>query len=226
MRTIALVTQKGGSGKSTLAIGLALAALADGQRVRLVDTDPQATLAKWHLRRPHADPVVESVSSSGQLDRRLRAYAGGGATLTVIDTAAGESALTRAAMRAADLCIIPARPSQADLESAIHTLRALRRLSKPFCFVLNQTPMRSQRADDAATALSVTAWSLSAAGVLALPYIGLRNDQLDALAAGLGVTEYAPEDKSAEEIRRLWRWVSDKLAADAYAEEPPLSLVG
>lgn len=39
MHTIVLATQKGGSGKSTLSIGLALAAIADGHAVRLIETD-------------------------------------------------------------------------------------------------------------------------------------------------------------------------------------------
>ena len=37
MHIVALVTQKGGSGKSTLAVGLAVAALEQGQRVGLID---------------------------------------------------------------------------------------------------------------------------------------------------------------------------------------------
>ena len=44
MHTIVLATQKGGSGKSTLAIGLALAAQQAGHAVRLIETDPQATV--------------------------------------------------------------------------------------------------------------------------------------------------------------------------------------
>ena len=49
------------------------------------------------------------------------------------------------------------------------------------------------------------------ADVLALPAIVLRNDQQDALGVGLGVIEYAPRGKSAEEIRGLWRWVWARL---------------
>ncbi len=37
MQTIAFATQKGGSGKSTLAIGLAVAAMARGHRVAVLD---------------------------------------------------------------------------------------------------------------------------------------------------------------------------------------------
>jgi len=50
-----------------------------------------------------------------------------------------------------------------------------------------------------------------------------RNDQQDAVGVGLGVTEYAPRGKSAEEIRGLWRWVWARLnrVSQPDAEAPP-----
>jgi len=42
-----------------------------------------------------------------------------------------------------------------------------------------------------------------------------RNDYQDALGAGLGVTEFAPEGKASEEIRALWGWVSKQLNREA-----------
>jgi hypothetical protein len=53
---------------------------------------------------------------------------------------------------------------------------------------------------------------LKIADVLALPAIVLRNDHQDALGVGLGVTEFAPCGKSAEEIRGLWQWVWARLS--------------
>jgi len=47
--------------------------------------------------------------------------------------------------------------------------------------------------------------------VLASPFIGMRNDHQDALAAGLAVSEFSPSGKSADEIRDLWRWVDARL---------------
>jgi chromosome partitioning protein len=151
-------------------------------------------------------------------------------TVALIDTAGGESSTTAAAIAASDLCLIPARPSPADIEAAAPTLSAVRRLDKPFAFILNQTPARSPRLDHAATALGEAAVprdgisfneiSLNAMGVLARPFIVLRNDQQDALGAGLAVTEYALEGKSAEEIRSLWQWVWIKLTGGAPAYTP------
>ena len=122
-------------------------------------------------------------------------------TLTIIDTAGGWSDTATAAIGAADLCLIPVRPSPADIEAAVPTLAAIRERGKPFAFVLNQTPARSARLEGAAASLGETAASLHVTGVLALPRIVLRNDQQDALGKGLAVTEYAHEGKSADEIR-------------------------
>jgi len=210
MHTIVLAAQKGGGGKSTLTIGLALAAKEAGHNVRLIETDPQGTLSNWQSRRGLAEPIVETVLNAGDIEHRLESLVRGGVTLTIIDTAAGVSAATTAAIRYSDLCLIPARPSVADIEATSVTLSVARAWKKPFAFVLNQTPIRGRRIDGAATTLGDAA-ALELADVLARPFIVMRNDHQDALAAGLAVSEYAPTGKSAEEIRGLWQWAEAKL---------------
>src|SRR5690349_21668184 len=145
MQTIVLATQKGGSGKSTLAIGLALAARQAGHIVRLIETDRQGTLSSWQRRRGIADLLVETIYDAIEIEARLLALARHGVTLAIIDTASGTSAATTAAIRHADYCIIPARPSVADIEASAATLATVRAWQKPFAFVLNQTPMRGHR---------------------------------------------------------------------------------
>ena len=210
MQTIVLATQKGGSGKSTLAIGLALAAIEAGHTVRLIETDSQGTLSNWQSRRPYAEPTVEPVYAAGDVEARLQSLDRDGVTLTIIDTSGGVSAATTSAIRHADLCLIPARPSVADIEATASTLDVVRAWNKPFAFILNQTPIRGQRLSNAANALADEA-ALDLAGVIAQPFIVMRNDHQDALSAGLAVNEYATSSKSADEIRGLWQWVEAKL---------------
>jgi chromosome partitioning protein len=210
MHTIVLATQKGGSGKSTLAIGLGLAAQQTGHIVRLIETDQQGTLSNWQSRRGLAEPLVETLYRPDDIEQRLHALERGGVTLTIIDTAGGQSAATTAAIRYADLCVIPARPSVADIEASAATLSTIRAWKKHFAFVLNQTPTRGQRTDNAASALGGEL-ALSLADVLARPFIAMRCDHQDALRAGLAVSEYAPSGKSADEIRELWRWIEARL---------------
>jgi|SRR5579862_4603732 len=210
MHTIVLATQKGGSGKSTLAIGLALAAKEAGHNVRLIETDPQGTLSNWQSRRGIAEPMVETIYNVGRIEARLEQLGRGGITLVIVDTAGGVSAVTAAAIKCADLCLIPSRPTITDIEASAVTLKAVRAWQKPFAFVMNQTPVRGRRIDDAANALGgEDAREMS--DVLARPFISMRNDHQDALASGLGVSEYAPGGKSAEEISQLWRWTEARL---------------
>ena len=208
----ALVTQKGGSGKSTLAVGLAVAAMENGERVAFVEADPQGTISKWKERRGNPYPRVVRVSDPADLERTLSRLEAEGIWLAIIDTAATNNGLAMRAIARADLCLIPVRPSPADIEAAIPTLIAIRRLNRRFAFVLNQTPPRGCRLSEAAT-------SLNSLGVLALPYIGQRNDHQDALGAGLGVTEFAQAGRASEEIRELWRWVFNKLVEGAFDHE-------
>ncbi len=213
MRTIVLATQKGGSGKSTLAIGLAVAAMAEGHRVALIDTDRQGTVSSWGRRRALAEPRIEPAGSGTDIERALLTLGRNGFTLAVIDTPATDNDLTVSAIGAADLCLIPARPSPADIEAALPTLRTVRKRGKPFAFVLNQTPPRGGRIGEAALALN-------SAGALALPYVVQRIDHQDALGAGFGVTEFAPDSKAAAEIRELWRWVSETMESNDHERAP------
>jgi chromosome partitioning protein len=219
MYTIVLATQKGGSGKSTLAVGLSLAAQEAGHNVRLIETDKQGTLSSWQSRRALAEPIVEAVYEAETIEQRLQALERGGVTLAVIDTASGTSAATTAAIRHCDLCVIPMRPSVADIEAMGATLGIARACGKPFAFVLNQTPARyGHRVSEATLVLDRRA-SRDLSEVLAQPFIAMRNDHQDALAAGLAVGEYAPSGKSAAEIGSLWQWIDNKLSGRALAQE-------
>lgn len=217
MHTIVLATQKGGSGKSTLAISLALAAKEAGHNVRLIDADPQGTLASWRRRRAGAEPIVETVHTVQEIEPRLRAFRDCGVTLTIIDAAGGVSSARTAAIRHADLCLIPTRPTTADIEATASTLSLVRAWNKPFAFVLNQVPSRGRRTDDAAETLADEA-AVDLGDVLARPFIVTRNDHQDALSAGLAVSEYAPKSKSSDEIHRLWHWIEARLGAVVSAD--------
>jgi len=220
MRTIVLATQKGGSGKSTLAIGLAVAAMADGHRVAIIDADPQATVSNWAKRRVLDEPFVDRIGGTVEIERALLARKHYGCTLAVIDTPATTNVVSSSAIVAADLCLIPTRPSPADIEAALPTLGFVRKRGKPFAFILNQAPPRGYRPSEAAAALT-------SAGLLALPYIVQRADHQDALGAGFGVTEFAPDGQAAGEIRALWRWVWKTLTTETdVRSQAPIKAAG
>jgi chromosome partitioning protein len=181
--------KKAEAGKSTLAVGLAVAAMENGERVAFVEADPQGTISKWKARRGNPYPRVVRVVDTAEIEGALSGLEAEGIWLAIIDTAATSNALAMRAIARADLCLIPARPSPADIEAAIPTLIALRRLNRRFAFVLNQTPPRGCRLSEAAT-------SLNSLGVLALPYVGQRNDHQDALGIGVGRDRVCARGKS------------------------------
>lgn len=204
MKTLAFVTQKGGTGKSSLAVSLAVAAQEAGHRTYVIDLDPQATARNWGQRREADAPEVAGIEAA-RLPEALAALKSQGYALVILDTAGVDTPATTAAMSAADLCIIPARPSVADIEAARPTVRTLSRLGKAFAFVINQAPPgRGVRTTDAYRALQL-------AGLVCEVPIAMRADHLDAMATGQGVTERDPSSKAAGEIRDLLQWTLARL---------------
>src|SRR6516164_1310059 len=108
MRTIAFVTLKGGSGKSTIASSLAVAAQEMKEEVCVIDMDPQGSLANWAKTRAARDIDVIA-SGAAHLPALLASLERKGVTLAILDTPGAEGAASSAAMRAANLNIVPSR---------------------------------------------------------------------------------------------------------------------
>ncbi len=206
MRTIAFVTQKGGSGKSTLASSLAVAAHEAGERVFVIDMDPQASLVNW-ARTRGADDVPVCSATPGKLTATLAALEKKGVTLAVIDTAGADGASSSAAMKAADLNIIPTRPNIFDLWASGQTRATLKQLRSEFVFVLNQCPPAQQTAR-----VQEGAEALEAMGGLLTPLVLARVDYQESARHGWGVTEINPHGAAATEIRALWSSIKRRLA--------------
>ena len=89
MIVITVASRKGGSGKSTLTSSLAVAAHEAGERVFVIDMDPQRSLVKWAEMRG-VDDVPVSAVTPGRLPATLAALEKNGFTLAIIDTAGAE----------------------------------------------------------------------------------------------------------------------------------------
>ena len=203
MRVLTFVSQKGGSGKSTLVFCCAVAAQDKGKRVLILDMDPQGTATAWYKDRDSDTPALASISS-GELNEAISKARKAGFDLVFIDTPGRDEPSTAAAIRVANLCIIPCRPTPGDMKATPPTIATITRLEKNAAFVLNQTPPRGRRNTEAEKGLAML-------GMVAPQHIGMRHSYQDAQGAGLGVTEYEPAGKAAQEIAELWRWISRKL---------------
>jgi chromosome partitioning protein len=206
MRTIAFVGQKGGSGKSTIASSLAVAAHETNERVCVIDMDPQRSLIDWVKTRGPSDIEVVA-SGAARLPALLASLGRKGVTLTILDTPGAEGAASSTAMQAADLNIVPSRPSRFDLWASARTCAALGEIGAKFACLLNQCPAAQQtaRVQDCVEALDEM-------GGLVSPLILARVDYQEAARRGWGVTELNPHGAAAQEMRGLWQSVTARLA--------------
>jgi chromosome partitioning protein len=110
MHTIALVCQKGGAGKTTMAIHLAVEGQRRGLKTLLIDIDPQASAAKIMDRRGDQPPDV-ATEAAARLERAIKAAAGQGYELVIVDTAPQADRAAAQAAKIADLVVAPLQPS-------------------------------------------------------------------------------------------------------------------
>lgn len=120
MPNIAFVSPKGGAGKTTAALALALGLADRGQRVAMIDSDPNKPLVHWAdlpNRRDkitvHPAPTVQDIRDAAREAQRYSPE------WTIVDTEGSErGAMVFAAMRF-DLVLTPVAGSQLDLREAI-----------------------------------------------------------------------------------------------------------
>ncbi|HXN88567.1 MAG TPA: ParA family protein [Methylocella sp.] len=205
MRTIVFATQKGGCGKSTLAACLAVAAQEAGERVFVFDMDPKISVVRWGSKRNDPHLPVEAVSAA-RLPAALTALSKRKMSLVVVDTPVLESPRSLAAIKAADLCIVPARPATFDIWAGEVTGRKLKLMHKEFVFLLNQCPPFRE-----ASHVQKGIAALEAVGSLLRTHIAARANFLEAARTGKGVTEVDPKGAAAQEMRDLWMDLSRRL---------------
>ena len=72
MKKIAFLSQKGGSGKTTLVVHIAVAAHEAGERVAVINTDPQKSATVWGGGKSHGEIAGRDlVAKPDSVARRL-----------------------------------------------------------------------------------------------------------------------------------------------------------
>ena len=207
MQILAIISQKGGAGKTTLAVNLAVAAESEDIPTVIIDLDPQASAKTWHDLRGKDSPVVVSAQAS-RLGEMIEIARSNGAELVIIDTAPHSESGALAAARAADLILIPCRPSILDLK-AIETSGDLAALAKKEAVVvLNSVPHQGGKlAEEAEEA--VRSYGLSIAPIK----LTQRAAYVHSLTAGQAALEFEADGKAAQEIRDLYKWMRVRVHA-------------
>ena len=198
MKTIVIAAQKGGAGKTTLARNIAVAASQDGLRVLCFDLDPQGSLRAWWEGRQADTPAMLERDPSPEALRATLKAAHAKFDLCVIDTPPAAPEWLSEALGAADLALIPVRPSPDDLRAVGATIAAVNHARVPFAFALSQTP-RAKITEEAARVLAQH-------GRVAPINIAQRVSYAETGATGQGVTETS-DSKAAAEITAIWTYV-------------------
>ncbi len=199
---IAFAGQKGGAGKSTAAINVAAEALRRGLDVLLIDADPQGTARSWHAAAAEAGhPAPAVLCLSEDLHRRVPSLAKEH-ELVVIDCPPRHAEIQRAALLVADVFVIPAAGTPADAWALVGTAKLIdeARKVRP---KLDARVLISRL--KASTSVGRMARDVLAGAGLPLLRAELRDRVAfqEAMAAGLGVTVYAPRSEAADEVRAV-----------------------
>ena len=128
-------------GKTTLTLNLAVAAELVGQTALIVDLDPQASATAWPDSREPEPPVVVSAQAA-RLAEVLMTAREHDAALCLIDTAPHAESPALAAARAADLVLVPCRPSILDLRAVTASQTIAQLAGTPAAAVLSGVPAR------------------------------------------------------------------------------------
>jgi chromosome partitioning protein len=216
-RIIAVGNLKGGTGKSTVAVNLACC-LAERQTVALVDADPQGTAAAW-LRHGAAkgmpsslDVVARPVSASlgsepWQAEMCARRYH---YDRIVIDLPPQKGEAFQAALRVADLLVVPVTPSAVDLHATAQALAVLHRMreareGRPACLMVpSRVDKRLAQGRKAGALLQKMGCEVGSA-------LAQRASHIEAFGAAAWIGAYAPDTPAHDDIRILAREVEDQL---------------
>jgi chromosome partitioning protein len=129
MPVVAIVNQKGGTGKTTLAINLA-SVLAEKGAVLLLDADPQASSQNWAAGEwTSPEGLAVKGMGKGNLLEQVRSVSREYDWI-IIDGPPGITRTSADAVRAADLVLIPAKPSPLDVWAAADIVAAVRARQK------------------------------------------------------------------------------------------------
>lgn len=205
---VAIAGQKGGAGKSTTAVCLAMAAIERGYTALLVDADPQGTARTWGDVATEAGRKAPSVIAMGaqmhkadQLPRIATTF-----DWVIIDCPPRVANVQRSALMVANVVLLPCGPTAADAWGLAGSLELVgeAQIMRPdliAAVLLTRVQSRTAIGKGARRVLS------DAGSPVLRTELGYRVAYQECLAAGHGVTGYAPKDRSAQEVRDLFNEV-------------------
>ena len=202
MKILAIIGQKGGSGKTTTALGLAMQAIKAGQRVAIIDLDPQATAANWGDRREDKESPAVVSCQAARLSQVLDAAKAQGVQLAIIDTPGKSSDTATRAAKCANRVLLPIQPHLFDIETLESVAEILGMAGKPpASVVINRAPVQGRRHEDAKDELARIGYEIAPVVLFQ------RTAHADASNLGQAASEYEPKGKAAQEMNELYNYI-------------------
>ena len=199
---VSVLNQKGGVGKTTIAVNLAACFSRTGQRVLLIDADPQGSALAWSGVRQVEPHFIVVGMAKPTLHREVPALAKL-YDVVVIDGPPRVNELGRAAIMASDLVLIPVQPSPYDVWAAADTIQLVReaRVFKEglrAAFIINRVIAKTAIGRDVKKALEQFPDTPVLGGSLIQRVV-----YAESAARGLSVIEAAPSSEAAKELKHL-----------------------
>lgn len=196
---------KGGCGKSTLTVNLAAMLAQQGKDVMIVDADRQGTSSNWALDRQETSlPKVHHVQVFDNIRDTLLDL-GKRYEYVLVDAGGRDSRELRTGMTAANLLLVPFRPSQPDLD-VLPALQEIITLSKDYNPNLKaRAVLTLAPTNPSVKEVEEAQGYLSDYQEIALLKSIIRDRKVyrDAMSAGQGVVEL-DNSKAKDEINQLW----------------------
>jgi chromosome partitioning protein len=201
MKVVAIIAQKGGAGRTTLAVHLATEASKAGYATVMIDLDPHASASSWGDKRRTKDGMEIISGHTTEVDGLIETARAKGADFIILDTASYADQTTSLATHAADVVLIPCRPSSLDLKAIETTLLITKAARKPSYIVLNAVPSWNVISDGVIAGLTEQ-------GAQMAPHrLGDHEAFSLSVIDGLTAQEFEPHGKAAAEIQDLYNWL-------------------
>jgi chromosome partitioning protein len=211
MPIIAVVNAKGGTGKTTVATNLATLFATRQTEILLVDADPQQSALEWQRDRPAHLPQVSVIGlPAPNLHREIPGLQAKYSVI-LIDGGGRVTATARATVAVADFLLVPTMPSIPDARSTQHFFQEV---------VEEVAAIKGQVSGAILLTMVKTGTVFNVAGQGQIKDLGYpvlettlshRITYQEAFAQGMGVGEYDPRSRAAEETQALFRELREGL---------------